>query len=155
MHNVAGPLPSTTRAREILLVEDSPGDVDLATLALEALGSASRLVVAADGVEALQYLRQEGRFQNVSRPDLVLLDLNLPRLSGHQVLAELRRDPALALIPVAIFTSSAIEQDVLQSYRSQANCYLQKPVGLSGYVALLRELQTFWFEVALLPPLTS
>lgn len=136
---------------EILLIEDSQGDAELTRLALEEGTVPVRLVVVEDGVEGLRYLRREGEFKDAKRPSLILLDLNLPRLSGREVLAELKTDSELASIPVLVLSSSAAEQDITESYRAHANCYLQKPTGLPGFTKLAASVHSFWLETAKLP----
>jgi two-component system, chemotaxis family, response regulator Rcp1 len=140
-----------TNPVEILLIEDSQGDAELTRLALEEGTVPVRLVVVEDGVEGLRYLRREGEFKEATRPSLILLDLNLPRLSGREVLAELKNDRELASIPVLVLSSSAAEQDIAESYRAHANCYLQKPTGLPGFTKLAASLHSFWLETAKLP----
>jgi len=138
---------------EILLVEDNPADVDLV---LEALGEsdlpAHRVSVAVDGEKAMGFLRREGRHAGAPRPDLVLLDLNLPRKDGREVLAELRADPALTHLPVVVLTSSEAERDLLHAYRLHANCFVSKPVDLTQFFAVIHAVERFWFRVARLPP---
>jgi chemotaxis family two-component system response regulator Rcp1 len=136
---------------EILLIEDSQGDAELTRLALEEGTVPVRLVVVEDGEEGLRYLRREGEFKDAKRPSLILLDLNLPRLSGREVLAELKTDRELASIPVLVLSSSAAEQDITESYRAHANCYLQKPTGLPGFTKLAASVHSFWLETAKLP----
>jgi chemotaxis family two-component system response regulator Rcp1 len=136
---------------DILLVEDNPGDV---RLTMEVLGSGklhNRLSVASDGVEAINYLRQRGGFNQARRPDLVLLDLNLPLKDGREVLAEIKNDPELKLIPVVILTTSAAEEDVLKSYSLHANCYITKPVDLEQFTRVIRNIQEFWLTTVKLP----
>jgi len=136
---------------EILLIEDSQGDAELTRLALQEGTVPVKLVVMEDGVEGLRYLRREGEFNGAARPSLILLDLNLPRLSGREVLTELKNDRELATIPVLVLSSSAAAQDITESYRAHANCYLQKPTGLPGFAKLAASLQAFWLETAKLP----
>ena len=142
---------SDMRPIEILLVEDNPGDVRLTQ---EALGEAkvrNNLAVARDGVEALSYLRREAPFEEASRPDLVLLDLNLPRKDGREVLAEIKADPALRRLPVVVLTTSAAEKDVLESYNLHANCYITKPVDLDQFVGIVSSIEDFWLTIVKLP----
>lgn len=147
--------PSGTRLRaalfDVLLVEDNPGDVDLTREALEEANPRVRLAVARDGEEALAVLRREGAHAGVPRPDLILLDLNLPRLDGHGVLAAVKADPALRTIPVVVLTSSAAEQDVARAYGLSANCYVTKPLVLEQFLDVVRGIDRFWFGVAKLP----
>lgn len=139
------------RPVEILLVEDNPGDVRLTIEALRDGKVRNNLQVASDGVLAMAYLRREAQFANVSRPDLILLDLNLPRKDGRQVLAEIKADPELRTIPVVVLTTSQSEQDVLQSYELQANCYITKPVDLEQFIHVVRSIQDFWLTIVTLP----
>jgi CheY-like chemotaxis protein len=136
---------------EILLIEDSQGDAELTRLALQEGTVPIRLIVMEDGVDGLRYLRREGEFKEAARPSLILLDLNLPRLSGREVLAELKNDRELSTIPVLVLSSSAAPQDITESYRAHANCYLQKPTGLPGLTKLAASLHSFWLETAKLP----
>lgn len=138
-------------AVEILLIEDSQGDAELTRLALQEGPVPVRLVVLEDGVDGLRYLRRQGEFKEATRPNLILLDLNLPRLSGREVLTEIKNDRELSMIPVLVLSSSAAEQDIIESYRAHANSYLQKPTGLPGFAKLAASLQSFWFETAKLP----
>jgi chemotaxis family two-component system response regulator Rcp1 len=136
---------------EILLVEDNPGDVRLTVEALKEGRFCNKLNVAKDGVEALAYLRREGRYATVVRPDLILLDLNLPRKDGREVLAEIKNDPHLKRIPVVILTTSEAETDVLKSYDLQANCYITKPVDLEQFLKVIRAIEDFWLVLVRLP----
>lgn len=133
---------------EVLLVEDNPADALLVRKVFERVQAEHALHHASDGLEAMDFLRREGG----TPPDLVLLDIRLPRKSGHEVLAEMRRDPALALVPVVMMSSSDEEEDVLLSYRSGANCYLMKPVTPKGFQDALLSLVNFWLTHARLPP---
>jgi CheY-like chemotaxis protein len=137
---------------EVLLVEDNPGDVRLTREALKEVSTRTRLSVAQDGAEALQFLRREGRHAGAPRPDVILLDLNLPRRDGREVLAEVKGDPALLTIPVVILTSSDADRDVAAAYALHANCYVTKPTDLDEYIGVLRAIEHFWFGVAQLPP---
>lgn len=139
------------RPIEILLVEDNPGDVRLTIEGLNEGKVRNNLHVARDGVEALAFLRRQGAFNNVPRPDLILLDLNLPRMDGREVLAEVKADPALKTIPVVVLTTSRAEQDVLQSYELQANCYITKPVDLEQFITVVRSIEDFWLSIVRLP----
>ena len=139
------------RPIEILLVEDNPGDVRLTQ---EALGEAkvrNNLAVARDGVEALAYLRRESPFENSVRPDLFLLDLNLPRKDGREVLAEIKSDPDLRRLPVVVLTTSTAEKDILESYNLYANCYINKPVDLDQFVSIVSSIEDFWLTIVKLP----
>ena len=137
---------------EILLVEDNPGDARLAQEALKEGRMTSRLKVVVDGVEAMAYLRREGQYAGVPRPNLVLLDLNLPRKDGRQVLAELKADEDLRRIPVVVLTTSQAEQDILRSYDLHANCYITKPVDLDRFISVVRSIEEYWCSVVTLPP---
>ncbi|MCG8418756.1 MAG: response regulator [Proteobacteria bacterium] len=137
---------------EILLVEDNPADVDLTVETLELAKIRNRLHVVRDGVEALQFLRREGNFADVSRPDLILLDLNLPKKDGREVLGELKQDPELRSIPVVVLTSSDAERDVVKTYDLGANCYITKPVDLDQFADVVKSIEDFWFVVVKLPP---
>ena len=142
---------STMRPIEILLVEDNPGDVRLTQ---EALGEAkvrNNLAVAKDGVEALSYLRREPPFEKATRPDLILLDLNLPRKDGRDVLAEIKADPDLRRLPVVVLTTSSAEKDILESYNLYANCYITKPVDLDQFVRIVSSIEDFWLTIVKLP----
>jgi CheY-like chemotaxis protein len=134
-------------AIEILLVEDNPGDVRLTTEALREARPLNQLHVAIDGVEALAFLRREGRHTAAPRPDLILLDLNLPKKSGREVLAEIKADTRLRHIPVVILTTSQAEQDIRESYRLQANAYVTKPVDLEQFFKVVQAIEEFWLEI--------
>ena len=136
---------------EILLVEDSPADVDLTREALEDAKVRNNLHVASDGVEALAFLRREGRYADAPHPDLILLDLNLPKKDGREVLAEIKADPLLRRIPVVVLTTSEAEQDILQSYDLHANCYVTKPVDLDAFMHVVRSIEDFWLAIVRLP----
>jgi chemotaxis family two-component system response regulator Rcp1 len=137
---------------EILLVEDNPGDVRLMREAFREGKIANRLSVVRDGVEAIAFLRREGKFRSVPRPDLILLDLSLPRKSGQEVLLEIKQDPDLKRIPVCVITSSTAEKDIVQAYNNHVNCYLAKPLGLESFIAMVRCVEAFWLTVVQLPP---
>jgi chemotaxis family two-component system response regulator Rcp1 len=137
---------------EVLLVEDNPGDVRLTREALREGKVVNNLSVARDGVEALAFLRREGEWADAPRPDLVLLDLNLPRKDGRQVLEEMKTDPALRHIPVVVLTSSQAEQDIVRAYDLHANCYITKPVDLDQFITVVKSIEDFWFTVVKLPP---
>lgn len=139
------------RPMDILLVEDNVGDVQLTREAMREGAMRSRLHVVADGVEALQFLRREGPHAGASRPDLVLLDINLPRKDGHQVLAELKADSDLCSIPVVVLTTSQSAEDVLRVYRGHANCFITKPVDLDEFFGVVRAIESFWLNVVRLP----
>jgi chemotaxis family two-component system response regulator Rcp1 len=135
------------KAAEILLVEDSPGDVRLTQEALEAGKVKNHLSVVGDGVEAMAYLRQQGKYAAASRPDLILLDLNLPRKDGREVLAEIKADERLKRIPVVVMTTSDAEEDVLKTYGLHANCYITKPLDFESFIAVVKAIDEFWFSV--------
>jgi two-component system, chemotaxis family, response regulator Rcp1 len=139
------------RPIDILLVEDNPGDVRLTIEALRESKVRNNLHVARDGVEALAFLRREGPHAQVVRPDLILLDLNLPRKDGREVLAEIKADPQLHTIPVVVLTTSHAEQDVLQTYELQANCYITKPVDLEQFITVVKSIENFWLTIVTLP----
>ena len=141
-----------SRPVEILLVEDNPGDVRLTREALREGKVRNNLHVAADGVEALHFLRKEGRFADAVRPDLILLDLNLPKKDGREVLEDIKSDPDLRYIPVVVLTSSQAEQDILRAYDLHANCYVTKPVDLDQFIHVVRSIEDFWFTIVKLPP---
>ncbi|MBV9175003.1 MAG: response regulator [Chloroflexi bacterium] len=140
------------RAIDILLVEDNPGDVRLTIESLRETKVRNTLHVAKDGVEALALLRGDGPERPPIRPDLILLDLNLPRKDGREVLAEIKADPQLRTIPVVVLTTSRAEQDVLRSYELQANCYITKPVDLEQFMAVVKSIENFWLAIVTLPP---
>jgi chemotaxis family two-component system response regulator Rcp1 len=139
-----------TQPFEILLVEDNPGDVRLIKEAFKDAKMHVLLHVVSDGVEAMNFLRDEGE-GNDSRPDLILLDLNLPKRDGRSVLTEIKADPALKSIPVVILTTSAAEEDICHSYALHANCYITKPVDLDGFLHIVKCIDTFWLTVVKLP----
>jgi two-component system, chemotaxis family, response regulator Rcp1 len=139
------------RPIQILLVEDNPGDVRLLTETFREGKIHNRLSVVEDGVEALEFLRREGKHRSAVRPDLILLDLSLPRKGGQEVLAEIKQDPGLKCIPVCVITSSAAEKDILDAYNNYANCYLTKPVGLEQFMSVIRSVEQFWLSVVQLP----
>jgi chemotaxis family two-component system response regulator Rcp1 len=143
--------PSQQKPVEILMVEDSPSDAQLTMEALHAAKIVNRLHHVEDGVEALQFLRQQGPYTDVPRPDLILLDLNLPRKDGREVLAELKRDPDLKVIPVVILTTSRSEEDVLRSYQLHANCYITKPVDFTKFMEVVKAIESFWLTIVTLP----
>ena len=140
------------RPVEILLVEDSPDDVELTQECLKEWIVSHALSVVADGVEALEFLRRQGKHINAPQPDLILLDLNLPRKDGREVLGEVKADPQLKHIPVVVLTTSNAEQDILKSYRLHANCYITKPVDLDQFSSVIKSLEDFWLKVVRLPP---
>jgi CheY-like chemotaxis protein len=137
---------------QILLVEDSLSDVELTIEAMRDAKVANELSVVADGVLALNFLRHEGEYTAAPRPDLVLLDLNIPRKNGTEVLAEMRSDPLLRTIPVAVLTTSKAESDILRSYELGANCFITKPVRLAEFLEVIEAIQDFWLTIVRLPP---
>lgn len=140
-----------TRPIEILLVEDNPGDVRLTREALHDAKVRNNMMVASDGVEALAYLRQEGQYANTTRPDMILLDLNLPRVNGFEVLDVIKEDADLKRIPVIILTTSQAEQDIIRSYDLYANAYVTKPVDLEQFIRVIKAIEGFWLEIVKLP----
>ena len=141
----------STSPFEILLVEDNPGDVLLTREAFQVGRLAHRLSVVEDGEEALSFLRKEGKYKDAPRPDLMLLDLNIPRKDGRELLAEVKSDPALRHIPVIVLTTSDAEQDVWRAYKLHANCYLTKPVEMDDFLNKIRSVEEFWLTVVRLP----
>jgi CheY-like chemotaxis protein len=139
------------QAIEILLVEDNPGDIRLTQEAFKEGKVSNEINVVNDGIEALAYLRQEGQYADVSRPDVILLDLNLPKKDGYEVLAEIKKDPDLRRIPVVILTTSEAERDILQTYYMHANCYITKPVDLDQFITVIKSIESFWLNVVKLP----
>jgi CheY-like chemotaxis protein len=142
----------TFKPIEILLVEDSPGDVRLTKEALKESKVTNHLTVAEDGVEAMSLLRCEGEYEDAVRPDLVLLDLNLPRKDGREVLAEIKTDEDLKSIPVIILTTSKSDEDIVRTYNLHANCYISKPVDLDQFLNVVRTIEEFWLSIVKLPP---
>jgi chemotaxis family two-component system response regulator Rcp1 len=136
---------------EVLLVEDSPGDVRLTREAFRDTNPPIRLHVASDGVEAMAFLKREGAHALAPRPDIILLDLNLPKMDGREVLALIKEDDDLRIIPVVVLTTSGSEEDILKTYRLHANCYLTKPVDLSQFLSLMKSIENFWMARAKLP----
>jgi two-component system, chemotaxis family, response regulator Rcp1 len=146
---------STPRASapiEVLLVEDNPGDVRLTREALKDGKVCNHLSVVPDGVEAMRFLRREGPYGEAPRPDVILLDLNLPKKDGREVLEEVKGDPALRAIPVVVLTSSEAERDIARAYALHANCYITKPVDLDQFIHVVRSIEDFWFSIVKLPP---
>ncbi len=136
---------------EILLIEDSPSDAQLTIEALHEAKISNRLSHVEDGVEAMQFLRREGEYAEAPRPDLIMLDLNLPRKDGREVLVELKQDAGLRMIPVVVLTTSRAEQDVLRSYELHANCYITKPVDFQQFLYVVKSIEQFWLTVVTLP----
>ena len=139
------------RPVEILLVEDNPADVELTIEALKEGKVSNHLNVVMDGIEALVFLRREAAYADAPCPDLILLDLNLPKKSGRETLAEIKQDPELCTIPVVILTTSEAEKDIVESYKLHANCYIKKPVDLEQFITIIKSLENFWFTVVKLP----
>ncbi|MDI1308427.1 MAG: response regulator [Methylotenera sp.] len=139
------------RPVEFLLAEDNPGDVRLTKEALRDSKVLNNLNVVQDGVEALAFLRREGKYADAPRPDVVLLDLNLPKKDGRQVLEAIKSDPALKRIPVVIITSSEAEQDIMRTYDLHANCYVAKPVDLDQFIKVIQSIENFWLTIVKLP----
>lgn len=137
---------------EILLVEDSPGDVRLTIEALKEGKVHNNLHVVRDGVEAMKFLSKEGEYSGVPHPDLILLDLNLPKKDGREVLKEIKSDSRLKRIPVVILTISSAEEDILKTYNLHANCYITKPVDLDQFIKVVKSIEDFWLEIVRLPP---
>jgi chemotaxis family two-component system response regulator Rcp1 len=140
------------RPMEVLLVEDSPGDVRLTQEAFRDANTSIRLHVAPDGVEAMAFLRREGIHADAPRPDIILLDLNLPKMDGREVLAHIKEDSSLKTIPTVILTTSESEADIVKSYQLHANCYLSKPVQLDSFEGLVKSINGFWLTDVKLPP---
>ncbi|HEY0016178.1 MAG TPA: response regulator [Longimicrobium sp.] len=140
-----------TQPIEVLLVEDNPGDVRLTREALRDGKVHNHLSVVPDGVEALAFLRRQGKYADAPRPDLILLDLNLPKKDGREVLQDIKADPALQRIPVVVLTSSEAERDIAQAYALHANCYITKPVDLDQFITVVRSIEDFWFTIVKLP----
>lgn len=144
-------IPDLVKPIEILLVEDNPGDVRLTIEALKEAKVINHLTVVKDGMEALAFLRRQGSYSAAPRPHLIVLDLNLPRKDGREVLADIKADDRLKRIPVVVLTTSQDEQDVLKSYNLHANCYITKPVDLDQFVRVVRSIEDFWLGIVVLP----
>ena len=140
-----------SRTIEILLVEDNPGDARLTLEAFKEGRVLNNLTVMKDGVEALAYLRRQGPYANAKQPDLILLDLNLPRKDGREVLSEIKADERLMKIPVIVLTTSAAEEDIARAYSRHANCYITKPVDLDQFLRVAQSIETFWLSLVKLP----
>jgi CheY-like chemotaxis protein len=140
------------RPVDILLVEDNPGDVRLTKEALRDAKVLNEIFIARDGVEAMEILRRKGKFSKVPLPDLILLDLNLPKKDGREVLAEIKEDPILKHIPVVILTTSKADEDIIKTYNLHANAYITKPVDLNRFAEIIHVLNEFWFTIVKLPP---
>ncbi len=137
---------------EVLLVEDNPGDAQLTRIALEDSKISVHLNVVEDGVEAIEFLRKQEKYAQAAHPDIILLDLNLPRKDGREVLAEIKGDENLKRIPVVILTTSQAEEDILEAYNLSANCYITKPVDFDQFVKIVKSIENFWFAIVKLPP---
>ena len=137
---------------EILLIEDNPGDVRLTQEALQEGKVMNNLNVVSDGIEALEYLNNVSRYKNAVRPDIILLDLNLPRMDGRELLGKVKADPDLRRIPVVILTTSKAEEDIIESYNLHANCFITKPVDLDQFFMVVKSVEEFWFSIVKLPP---
>ncbi len=144
--------PAYPRPVEILLVEDSPADIALTEEALLESKLHNNLYVVTDGEAAMAFLRREPPHESAPRPDLILLDLNLPKKNGREVLAEIKCDPSLSMIPIVIMTVSRDERDILESYRLHANCYIRKPVRFREFIEIVKSIEDFWFSIVTLPP---
>jgi two-component system, chemotaxis family, response regulator Rcp1 len=144
--------PEQSRRVEILLVEDSPADVTLTREALQESKLINNLHVVTNGVDAIAFLKKTGDYAGKPRPDLILLDLNLPRKNGREVLAEIKADTSLSAIPVVIMTVSQDERDIVESYRLHANCYIRKPVKFDEFIKIVQSIESFWFSIVTLPP---
>jgi len=143
--------PTTVRPIQILLVEDSPTDAELTLAAMKTAKMANEVVHVQDGVQAMEFLRRQGAYSQATQPDLILLDLNLPRKDGREILAELKDDPDLKVIPVVVLTTSKAEEDILRSYQLHANCYVTKPVNFERFLEIVQSIETFWLTVVSLP----
>jgi len=143
---------SDARPIEILLVEDSPSDTELTVEALRDFKVRNHVSVVEDGVQAMQFLRRQAPFADAPRPDMIMLDLNLPRKDGREVLAEIKADGQLKTIPIVVMTTSRAEQDVLRAYQLNANCYINKPVDFNQFLEVVRSIESFWLYVVTLPP---
>jgi two-component system, chemotaxis family, response regulator Rcp1 len=141
-----------TRPIEILLVEDSPSDTELTLEALKDFKVRNHVSVVEDGVQAMQFLRREGPYALAPRPDLIMLDLNLPRKDGREVLADIKSDESLKPIPIVVLTTSRADQDILRAYQLNANCYINKPVDFNQFLEVVRSIESFWLYVVTLPP---
>ncbi len=137
---------------QVLLVEDNPGDVELTRIALEDSKISVNLNVVEDGVEAMAFLRKEDKYADAPHPDIVLLDLNLPKKDGREVLAEIKTDDNFKRIPVVVLTTSQAEEDILRAYNLAANCYIAKPVDFDQFVRIVQSIENFWFAIVKLPP---
>jgi CheY-like chemotaxis protein len=146
-------MPINSRPIEILLVEDNPGDVNLTRIALADREINVNLSVVADGVEAMNFLHHQGKYHQSIHPDLILLDWNLPRKDGREVLVEIKADEKLQRIPVVVLTTSESEEDILKAYNLRANCFITKPVDFHRFVQIIQSIEDFWFTIVQLPPI--
>ncbi len=146
---------SNVKVIDILVVEDNSGDARLIREVLNDNKIFSSFYLAKDGVEAMQFLHNEGEFKNAPKPDLIILDLNLPRKDGREVLAEIKTDEDLKHIPIVIMTISQAEEDILKSYNLHANCYITKPIDLNQFIKVVKSIEDFWFSIVMLPPKTD
>lgn len=137
---------------DILLVDDSAGDIRLAMEALKESKVCNTVYTVSDGVEAMAFLRHEGKYKDMPRPDLILLDLNMPRKDGRETLAEIKQDPDLKSIPVVILTVSSSDEDIIKAYNLYANCYITKPIDLDQFTQVVASIEDFWFGIVKLPP---
>ncbi len=144
-----------TDSINILLVEDNPADAELTRLAMEDVKMVNTLYVVNDGVKAMDFLHRRGEFADAPRPDLILLDLNLPRKDGREVLAEVKADESLKAVPIVILTSSSAEEDILRTYKLHANAFISKPVDLEQFIRVVRSIEEFWIAIVKLPPKTA
>ena len=143
--------PKNARPVQILLVEDNPGDVGLTLEALKEATVPNKLTIVRNGIEALSLLRRQGQYASAARPDLILLDLNLPKKDGRKVLADIKADDNLKRIPVVILTTAEDERDVLESYNLHANCYIVKPLDLDQFITVVKSIEDFWLRIVVLP----
>lgn len=148
-------MPTDAKSKTIFLIEDNRGDIRLIQEALKSTEAQCEVVIARDGMEAMAYLRQDGEYANAVRPDLILLDLNLPKKDGREVLAEIKADPSLMHIPVVVLTTSRNEEDIFKSYDLHVNCYIAKSRNLSQLFKIVRGIEEFWLETAILPTATQ
>lgn len=145
-------MPINSRTIEILLVEDNPGDVNLTRIALADREINVNLSVVTDGVEAMNFLHRQGDYHQAIHPDLILLDWNLPRKDGREVLIEIKADERFQRIPIVVLTTSEAEEDILKAYNLHANCYITKPVDFNEFVQIVQSIEDFWFKIVKLPP---
>jgi chemotaxis family two-component system response regulator Rcp1 len=148
------PLPNTEQeeAIKILMVEDDPGEARLTIEALKRSKVLTQLSVVVDGLDALEFLRREGKYSTAQRPDIILLDLNMPRMNGHEFLKIIKQDPGLQSVPIIVLTTSAAAEDIERCYFSHASCFITKPVGLQQFMSVVQAIESFWFTFVKLPP---